>query len=98
MANITRAITVGTSTTHSYSMSPVPSYVNGAGDGVGQMGHFYSRGFNMFRIPVSWQYLINVWDGTSAGSTLNMANLAIYNKYVTSEANTTHAQDCAGVS
>ncbi|KAK3679722.1 hypothetical protein LTR78_000098 [Recurvomyces mirabilis] len=47
--------------------------------GVGQMNHFVTDdGLNAFRLPVSWQYLVN---GVLGGS-INANNLAIYDKLV----------------
>jgi hypothetical protein len=61
-----------------------PAYAAGPGDGPGQMTHFAAEGFNMFRIPVSWQYLTNSY-GTAV-STLDIkadgtGNFDIYKKY-----------------
>jgi len=47
-------------------------------DGCGQMVHFTnSHGFNMFRLPVAWQFLVN-----TCGGTLNTTNFAEYNLLV----------------
>jgi endoglucanase len=52
----------------------------GAGYNVtGQMLHFINDdGFNTFRLPVSWQYLINNAD--TATATLDPTNFGIYNQ------------------
>ncbi|KZO94318.1 glycoside hydrolase family 5 protein [Calocera viscosa TUFC12733] len=54
-------------------------------DGFGQMTHFVKDDtFNMFRLPVGWQYLTN----NVLGGTLNQTNFAVYNTLV---------QDCLGL-
>ncbi|KAI0058137.1 carbohydrate-binding module family 1 protein/Glycoside hydrolase family 5 protein [Artomyces pyxidatus] len=50
-------------------------------DGVGQMTHFVNDdGYNVFRLPVGWQYLTQ--SDTTAVATLNAANLAEYDALV----------------
>jgi endoglucanase len=50
-------------------------------DGAGQMQHFVKDdGFNIFRLPVAWQFLIG--NANTAGSTLNAANFAKYDALV----------------
>lgn len=50
-------------------------------DGAGQMQHFVNDdGFNVFRLPVGWQFLIN--DDDTPGGTLDAANLAEYDALV----------------
>ncbi|KAF7319732.1 Glycoside hydrolase family 5 protein [Mycena kentingensis (nom. inval.)] len=50
-------------------------------DGAGQMNHFVKDdGFNLFRLPVGWQFLLN--STTNAGGPLNAANLAEYDALV----------------
>lgn len=53
-----------------------------SGNGVGQMKHWasLSKPFNMFRLPTSWQFLVN----NQIGGTLNSANLAKYDQLVQS--------------
>jgi len=49
-------------------------------DGLGQMTHFVKDdGFNMFRLPVGWQYLTN----NAESGTLNSTTFGIYNTLVT---------------
>ncbi|CAK7206105.1 hypothetical protein SEUCBS139899_008889 [Sporothrix eucalyptigena] len=67
------------------SMTPPLSNVSGI-DGAGQMRHFVQTdGFNIFRLPVGWKYLVN---GTPGGK-LDAANFAEYNTLVQSCLNTT---------
>jgi len=48
-------------------------------DGAGQMIHFTSvHGFNMYRLPVSWQYLVN----NKLGGTLDAKNFGDFDKLV----------------
>ena len=48
-------------------------------DGAGQMQHFVNDdGFNIFRLPVGWQFLT----GDMATGTLNQTNLAKYDALV----------------
>jgi endoglucanase len=47
-------------------------------DGVGQMQHFANEGFNAFRLPVCWQYLVA---GTLGGE-LDTTNSGIYDELV----------------
>ncbi|KAH8127644.1 endo beta-1,4-glucanase [Trichoderma asperellum] len=60
---------------------PLKNYdgANNYPDGVGQMQHFVKDdGFNIFRLPVGWQYLVN---GT-LGGTLNPTNIGYYDQLV----------------
>lgn len=51
----------------------------GGGDGQGQMNHFAKDdGMNMFRLPVSWQFLAN----NQPGGTLDARNLGRYDQVV----------------
>ncbi|KAK0714056.1 glycoside hydrolase superfamily [Lasiosphaeria miniovina] len=51
----------------------------GGGDGEGQMKHFVQDNqMNMFRLPISWQFLVN----NKLGATLDSTNLAKYDKLV----------------
>ncbi|CAK5272809.1 unnamed protein product [Mycena citricolor] len=48
-------------------------------DGAGQMSHFVKTdGYNTFRLPVAWQYLV----GYTLGAPLDQTNLLIYNDLV----------------
>ncbi|EXJ83765.1 hypothetical protein A1O1_07392 [Capronia coronata CBS 617.96] len=60
-----------------------PPYVD-ATNYIAQINHFVDDdGLNAFRLPVSWQYLINQYDGGSlASNTLDQTNLATYNTLV----------------
>ncbi|KAK7036378.1 glycoside hydrolase superfamily [Favolaschia claudopus] len=56
---------------------PLAQY--GGNDGQSQMQHFVQNdGFNMFRLPVGWQWLVN----NQLGGALNSANLAEYDSLV----------------
>lgn len=58
---------------------PLSSFGMGGGDGEGQMKHFTQNdGMNIFRLPISWQFLVN----NNLGGPLNGANLAKYDKLV----------------
>ena len=47
-------------------------------DGIGQMNHFSSKdGFNIFRLPVAWQFLVD-----RPGASLDSTNLAQYDMLV----------------
>jgi endoglucanase len=47
----------------------------------GQMSHFVKDdGFNTFRLPVGWQWLIN--SNTNASSVLDTGNWGLYNQFV----------------
>ena len=55
-----------------------PLGTNGGGDGPGQMAHFSQNDkFNIFRLPVGWQYLQD-----SLGATLNAGNAGTYDQLV----------------
>ncbi|KAJ4386774.1 hypothetical protein N0V93_009672 [Gnomoniopsis smithogilvyi] len=43
----------------SNSFGPVLALGKGNSDGIGQMQHFVQEGLNTFRLPVTWQFLIN---------------------------------------
>ncbi|KAG8534064.1 uncharacterized protein KY384_000907 [Bacidia gigantensis] len=59
------------------SVSPPLGGGSGQGDGAAQMQHFVTQDkFNVFRLPVGWQYLVD-----SPGGTLNQ-NFATYDKLV----------------
>jgi endoglucanase len=59
-----------------------PTQGQGSYNAYGQLWHFYNNdGFNVFRIPVSWQYLIN---SNTASSTLDNGHFANYDGLVTS--------------
>ena len=48
-------------------------------DGQGQMTHFVNNdGYNIFRLPVGWQFLVN----DNLGGTLDSTNLAEYDALV----------------
>ncbi|KAI0263104.1 carbohydrate-binding module family 1 protein/Glycoside hydrolase family 5 protein [Gloeopeniophorella convolvens] len=50
-------------------------------DGAGQMQHFVNDdGYNVFRLPVGWQFLVN--SDTAAANPVNAANLAEYDALV----------------
>ncbi|KJR79810.1 glycoside hydrolase family 5 protein [Sporothrix schenckii 1099-18] len=67
------------------SMQPPLLNVSGI-DGAGQMHHFVRNdGFNIFRLPVGWQYLVN----STPGGKVDAANFAEYNTLVQSCLNTT---------
>ncbi|KDQ56366.1 carbohydrate-binding module family 1 protein [Jaapia argillacea MUCL 33604] len=69
----------GCSTNGTYTpgnTEPPLAVLDGA-DGVGQMTHYYSEGFNVFRLPVCWQYLT---DGTI--DTVDSTNFARYDTLV----------------
>lgn len=51
----------------------------GSPDGPGQMDHFVKEGFNVFRLPVGWQYLIN--DMNTASGNLDPTNFGKYDTY-----------------
>ncbi|KDQ55185.1 glycoside hydrolase family 5 protein, partial [Jaapia argillacea MUCL 33604] len=55
---------------------PLTQYYGG--DGAGQMAHFVSEGFNIFRLPVGWQYLTN----NVLGGTLDATNSGKYDQLV----------------
>ncbi|KAK3367642.1 glycoside hydrolase superfamily [Podospora didyma] len=58
---------------------PLSSFGQGGGDGDGQMKHFVQDdGINMFRLPISWQSLVN----NKLGGTLDANNFAKYDKLV----------------
>ncbi|KAJ7921990.1 endoglucanase [Mycena leptocephala] len=62
--------------TVSKAFPPLSQY--GGNDGAGQMRHFVNDdGFNMFRLPVGWQYLLN-----NALGPVNQANLNEYDALV----------------
>lgn len=66
----------GTSTDGSCTVS---SAVDPGSDGIAQMQHFTNDdGLNVFRLPVSWQYLVN----GNLGGTLDTTNFATYDKLV----------------
>lgn len=50
----------------------------GGPDGIGQMNHFRSLGLNCFRLPVSWQYLVN----NNLGGALDPTNFGRYDQLV----------------
>ncbi|KAK4503173.1 hypothetical protein PRZ48_006601 [Zasmidium cellare] len=57
----------------------VSSAVDPSTDGIAQMQHFTNDdGLNVFRLPVSWQYLVN----GNLGGTLDSTNFATYDKLV----------------
>ncbi|MCJ1238836.1 Endoglucanase EG-II [Varicellaria rhodocarpa] len=69
----------GTDGTCTVSSVVAPLSSQGGPDGAGQMAHFNTAdGFNMFRLPVAWQYLVN----NNLGGTLDDANLANYDALV----------------
>lgn len=56
-----------------------PLVSRGNADGVGQMQHFArDDGFNVFRLPVCWQYLVN----NQLGATLDTTNVGVYDQLV----------------
>jgi endoglucanase len=58
------------------SVPPLPS--DGV-DGPGQMNHFTSQyGLNVYRLPVTWQYLVN----NNPGGSLDGNNFGKYNQLV----------------
>ena len=58
---------------------PVPSIPQSGGDGPGQMNHFTTNDkFNIFRLPVAWQFLVN----DQLGGTLDATNLGQYDLLV----------------
>lgn len=56
----------------------IPLASQGGPDGIGQMQHFTSRGLNIFRLPVPWQYLTNY----VLGGSLDTDNIAVYDELV----------------
>jgi endoglucanase len=59
-----------------------PTQGQGSYNAFGQLWHFYNNdGFNLFRIPVSWQYLIN---SNTASSNLDNGHFGNYNGLVQS--------------
>ncbi|KAF8908639.1 endoglucanase [Gymnopilus junonius] len=71
----------GTDGTCNLSQTAPPLSQYGATDGAGQMQHFVNDdGFNIFRLPVAWQFLIN--NQNTAGSTLDSGNFAKYDSLV----------------
>ncbi|EPE07999.1 endoglucanase ii [Ophiostoma piceae UAMH 11346] len=59
----------------------MPLSTLGGADGLGQMKHFVNDdGLNLFRLPTSWQYLINSEE--SASSVLDEGNAANYDQLV----------------
>ncbi|KDQ55186.1 glycoside hydrolase family 5 protein [Jaapia argillacea MUCL 33604] len=50
----------------------------GGPDGAGQMQHFVSEGYNIFRLPVGWQYLVN----NNLGGALDATNSGKYDQLV----------------
>lgn len=59
----------------------MPLSTLGGVDGLGQMKHFVNDdGMNLFRLPTSWQYLIN--NEETASSTLDAGNAANYDQLV----------------
>lgn len=66
------------------SVTP-PLSSQGNANGVGQMQHFATHdGFNVFRLPVCWQYLVN----NRLGATLDATNFGIYDELVNACLNT----------
>ncbi|KAK3690450.1 glycoside hydrolase superfamily [Podospora appendiculata] len=58
---------------------PLRSFNLGGGDGEGQMKHFsQDDGMNLFRLPISWQSLVN----SQLGARLDASNMAKYDKLV----------------
>lgn len=65
--------------TYTASSVTPPLASQGNADGAGQMEHFATNdGFNVFRLPVCWQYLV----GNELGADLNSKNFAIYDQLV----------------
>ncbi|KAM7219672.1 glycoside hydrolase superfamily [Rhypophila decipiens] len=61
------------------SQLPLGSFGMGGGDGEGQMKHFtQTNGMNMFRLPISWQFLVN----NNLGGDLDAGNFAKFDKLV----------------
>ncbi|KAH8889182.1 cellulase-domain-containing protein [Thozetella sp. PMI_491] len=57
---------------------PLTTYKNGK-DGLGQMQHFSKDdNMNLFRLPVSWQFLVN----NQLGGALDATNFAVYDQLV----------------
>ncbi|KAH8668931.1 glycoside hydrolase superfamily [Xylariales sp. PMI_506] len=57
---------------------PLADYNSGP-DGIGQMTHFFNDdNLNIFRLPVSWQFLVN----DVVGGDLDTTNLALYDELV----------------
>lgn len=54
---------------------------SGGGDGPGQMQHWTSltKPLNLFRLPISWQFLVN---NQEPGATLDATNLGKYDELV----------------
>jgi endoglucanase len=74
-------------------LSAVPPIAGTGGDGAGQMAHFVKDDhFNIFRLPVGWQYLTG---GTpNAASTLNSGNLQKYDQLMQSCLNSASTTVC----
>lgn len=54
-------------------------YLQGGADGIGQMKHFYNDDkFNIFRLPVGWQWLVN----NNLGGPLDATNFGKYDQLV----------------
>ncbi|KAI1635826.1 glycoside hydrolase superfamily [Biscogniauxia mediterranea] len=76
----------------SNSFGPVAALGNGRSDGAAQMQHFVQNdGLNTFRLPVTWQFLINsrslngsstTTTGPASNGTLDRTNMAQYNQLV----------------
>ncbi|KAI1501587.1 glycoside hydrolase superfamily [Biscogniauxia marginata] len=76
----------------SNSFGPVPGLGDGRSDGPAQMQHFVQNdGLNTFRLPVTWQFLINSRNlnglataeiGNTSNGTLDRTNAAEYNLLV----------------
>ncbi|PPQ74550.1 hypothetical protein CVT26_007942 [Gymnopilus dilepis] len=71
----------GTDGTCNLAQTAPPLSQYGGTDGIGQMQHFVNDdGFNLFRLPVAWQFLIN--NQNTAGSNLDSGNFAKYDTLV----------------
>ncbi|KAI0599700.1 glycoside hydrolase superfamily [Biscogniauxia sp. FL1348] len=78
----------------SNSFGPVAALGNGRSDGAAQMQHFVQNdGLDTFRLPVTWQFLINsrslngsstTATGPASNGTLDRTNMAQYNQLVRS--------------
>ncbi|OAA57537.1 cellulase [Niveomyces insectorum RCEF 264] len=65
------------------SSAQLPLSSLGGADGQGQMKHFVQDdGLNVFRLPTSWQYLVNSNNAASAGNDLDATNAGKYDQLV----------------
>ncbi|KUJ16625.1 cellulase-domain-containing protein [Mollisia scopiformis] len=74
------------------SSAQIPLSTLGGGDGLGQMQHFVADNqMNIFRLPVSWQYLVN----NQLGGTLDSRNFGKYDQLMQACLSTSETTFCA---